>query len=59
LCFGDQGPELGPHPVAQVDLRGAFTEHTGWSISSIGSERIETRFHDNGASAWLATVRRV
>jgi SAM-dependent methyltransferase len=58
LCFGDQGPELGPHPVAQEDLHAAFNERAGWRVIEIEPERIETRFHENGASAWLATVKR-
>ena len=56
LCFSDEGPDTGPHPVSQEDLKTAFT---GWNILSIAPERLSTRFHDpNGAPAWLATINR-
>jgi SAM-dependent methyltransferase len=58
LCFSDEGPELGPHPVRQEELRAAFSPVNGWNVIAIESERIETRFHANGASAWLATIKR-
>lgn len=58
LCFSDEGPDTGPHPVSRDDLRTAFG--TGWEIATIEPERVLTRFHgDNGAPAWLATVDRV
>lgn len=59
LCFGDEGPDVGPHPVRQEELRVAFSSTQGWKIVAIGSERIETRFHANGVSAWLVTVQRI
>lgn len=60
LCFSDEGPGTGPHPVTQDDLGAAFNSGTGWNIASIARERVRTRFHDeNGAPAWLATVKRV
>lgn len=58
LCFSDEGPETGPHPVTQDELRAAFNAATGWDVVAIERERIETRFHDHGAPAWLATIRR-
>lgn len=59
LCFGDEGPDVGPHPVRQEDLRMAFGPGSGWAIASIVPERVRTVFHDeNGAPAWLATVKR-
>ena len=58
LCFSDEGPDTGPHPVSESELRAAFTAAAGWNIVTIARERIETRFHDNGAPAWLATVKR-
>jgi ubiquinone/menaquinone biosynthesis C-methylase UbiE len=59
LCFSDDGPDTGPHPVSQDDLKAAFTPGTGWNIVAIIPERVRTRFHDaNGAPAWLATIRR-
>lgn len=59
LCFSDVGPDIGPHPVSQEELRAAFSVVNGWKVASIEPERVTTRFHDNGASAWLATVVRL
>ena len=59
LCFSDQGPETGPHPVSQDELRTAFNPGTGWNVVAIERERIETRFHEAGAPAWLARIRRI
>ena len=59
LCFSDQGPDTGPHPVTQEELKAAFNARTGWSVAAINAHRIETRFHDNGAPGWLATVKRI
>jgi SAM-dependent methyltransferase len=59
LCFSDQGPDTGPHPVRHEDLEAAFTADAGWSIVAIEPERVHTRFHPDGAPAWFATVTRV
>lgn len=59
LCFRDEGPDAGPHPVSQDELREAFDPHTGWQIAAIARDRVQTRFHDDhGAPAWLATITR-
>jgi SAM-dependent methyltransferase len=58
LCFSDAGPGTGPHPVSQGELRAAFDPSAGWDVAAIAPERIHTRFHDDGAPAWLATIRR-
>jgi SAM-dependent methyltransferase len=58
LCFSDSGPDTGPHPVSQEDLRSAFNPDSGWDIAAIEPERVHTRYHDDGAPAWLATVKR-
>jgi SAM-dependent methyltransferase len=58
LCFSDVGPETGPHPVSEAELRVAFAPGTGWEIAEIEPVRIETRFHDHGASGWLARITR-
>jgi SAM-dependent methyltransferase len=60
LCFRpgpDTGPDTGPHPVSRQELIAAFG--AGWDVASIAPERLETRFHGNGAPAWLATVKRM
>jgi ubiquinone/menaquinone biosynthesis C-methylase UbiE len=59
LCFSDQGPDTGPHPIRQEELRAAFTPGSGWNVASIEPDRIQTRFHENGAPAWLATLKRI
>ena len=60
LCFSDDGPDTGPHPVSQEELRAAFSLGNGWNIATIERDRIQTRFHDNnGAPAWFATIKRV
>ena len=58
LCFSDEGPDTGPHPVTQDELRAAFDPGTGWSVTTIEPDRIRTRFHEHGAPAWLATISR-
>jgi ubiquinone/menaquinone biosynthesis C-methylase UbiE len=59
LCFSDHGPETGPHPISEEELRAAFNPSTGWKIAAIEAERIDTRFHDHGAPAWLARIKRI
>jgi len=58
LCFSDEGPAPGPHPVTQQDLRAAFCSANGWDVATIARERVQTRFHHDGAPAWLATITR-
>lgn len=59
LCFSDEGPDTGPHPVSQDELRAAFRPGSGWTVAAIEPDRVQTRFHDaNGAPAWLATIKR-
>jgi SAM-dependent methyltransferase len=58
LCFSDGGPDTGPHPVSEEELRSAFNPGSGWEVANIESERVHTRYHDNGAPAWLATMKR-
>lgn len=56
LCFSDDGPETGPHPVSEDELRAAFN---GWNVVAIERDRLQTRFHDDGVPAWVATIKRV
>ena len=58
LCFSDDGPDAGPHPVSQDELRAAFSPSTGWNLTAIERDRIQTRYHDDGAPAWIATMKR-
>jgi SAM-dependent methyltransferase len=58
LCFSNEGPDTGPHPVSQQELRTAFNPSNGWNVAAIEPDRIQTRFHDHGAPAWFATIKR-
>jgi SAM-dependent methyltransferase len=58
LCFSDVGSDIGPHPVSQDDLKAAFSAGIGWNLVAVEQERVVTRFHRDGASAWLARVKR-
>jgi len=44
---------------SQEELRAAFTRGTGWNVAAVKPDRIQTRFHDDGAPAWLATIKRI
>jgi SAM-dependent methyltransferase len=64
LCFSpphrDSGPDIGPHPIREDELRAAFTLSSGWDIATIEPDRIQTIFHgDQGVPAWLATIKRI
>jgi SAM-dependent methyltransferase len=59
LCFSNDGPETGPHPISQEEMRAAFNPSNGWNVAAIEPDRIQTRFHDNGAPAWFATIKRI
>jgi SAM-dependent methyltransferase len=59
LCFSDDGPDTGPHPVRQEELRAAFNPSNGWNVTAIEPDRIQTRYHDNGAPAWFVTIKRI
>jgi len=58
LCFSDVGSDVGPHPISREQLTAAFIPRNGWDIATIVSERIQTRFHEHGAPAWLASIKR-
>jgi SAM-dependent methyltransferase len=59
LCFSDDGPDTGPHPVSEEELRAAFRAGSGWHVAAIEPDRVQTRFHDDGAPAWFATIKRI
>ena len=60
LCFSDAGPDTGPHPVREEDLRTAFSPGNGWKIVALERDRVHTTFHGaNGAPAWLASIQRI
>jgi SAM-dependent methyltransferase len=58
LCFRDEGPDQGPHPISEQELRAAFDPGSGWQLTALEPDRVETRLHDHGAPAWLATIER-
>lgn len=58
LCFSDEGPDTGPHPVGYGELASAFGPGTGWRVIAIDPDRVMTRFHGEGAPAWFATIAR-
>jgi len=58
LCFSDEGPETGPHPVSEEELKATFNASSGWIVIAIESDRLQTRYHDGGAPAWCATFKR-
>jgi SAM-dependent methyltransferase len=59
LCFSDEGPDTGPHPVSGEELRAAFNTSNVWNVLDVERDRVQTRFHDNGAPAWFATIKRI
>jgi SAM-dependent methyltransferase len=59
LCFSDDGPDTGPHPIRQEELRAAFNPSNGWNVVAIERDRIQTKIHDHGAPAWFATIKRI
>ena len=59
LCFSDDGPDTGPHPISKDELRAAFNRSNGWNVTAIEPDRVQTRNHEGGAPAWFATVKRV
>jgi SAM-dependent methyltransferase len=59
LCFSDKGSDIGPHPISQEELRAAFNPGSGWNVAAIKPDRVQTRFHEHGAPAWFAIIKRV
>jgi SAM-dependent methyltransferase len=60
LCFSDEGPGTGPHPIGRHELSVVFNRRAGWTVAAIEPDRIRTRFHDDaGAPAWFATMKRI
>jgi hypothetical protein len=40
LCFSDDGPGTGPHPIRQEELRAAFNPSNGWNVAANEPDRI-------------------
>lgn len=58
LCFSENAPAIGPHPVHQEELRGAFDHASGWNVVAVEPDLIRTTFMRDGAPAWFATIER-
>ncbi len=57
LCFSEQEPgDMGPRRVTEREIRETFAR--GWTVEAIVEERFATRWGENGASAWLASLTR-
>jgi cyclopropane fatty-acyl-phospholipid synthase-like methyltransferase len=57
LCFNEhEHGDLGPRRVTEREIRETFARR--WTVDSIVEERFATRLGDEGASAWLASLRR-
>jgi SAM-dependent methyltransferase len=59
LCFSDDAPDIGPHPIRQDELRTAFGHSSGWDVVAIEPERIQTTFMEVGVPGWFATITRI
>jgi hypothetical protein len=43
----------------QKELRAAFSPSSGWTVAAIEPDRLQTRYHDDGAPAWFVTIKRI
>lgn len=59
LCFSDDAPDIGPHPVRAEELRAAFDRRSGWDVAAVEPDRIQTTFMQDGVPAWFATIKRL
>jgi SAM-dependent methyltransferase len=59
LCFGDDAPAIGPHPISRADLEDAFNVSSGWKVAAIEADVIQTTFVQSGIPAWFATITRL
>lgn len=59
LCFSDEAPDIGPHPVRQEELRASFSQQDGWNVDRVEPAMIQTTFIEGGVPAWFATITRL
>jgi SAM-dependent methyltransferase len=59
LCFSDEAPDIGPHPVRQEELRASFSRQDGWNVDRVEPATIQTTFIEQGVPAWFATITRL
>jgi hypothetical protein len=59
-CLLRGTPEYWPAPpISQEELRAAFNPGNGWIVAAIELDRVQTRYQNDGAPAWLATIKRI
>ena len=47
-------------PSVRKSCEAAFNPSTGWNVAAIEPDRVQTRYHDDGAGlALLATISRI
>ena len=56
LGFSDQETREVPWRISQAEIHSTF--QTGWTVDYIREAIFETRIHDGGAKAWLASITR-
>ena len=59
LCFSDEAPDIGPHPIRADELRASFDGRNGWEVAAVEPDRIQTTFMQQGVPAWFATIKRL
>jgi SAM-dependent methyltransferase len=59
LCFSDDAPAIGPHPIRQDELQSSFSQQSGWNVDRVEPAMIQTTFMDQCVPAWFATVTRL
>jgi len=59
LCFSDDGPDTGPHPITQEELRAASNPSNGGNVARNRSRPIQTRSTTTARPAWFATIKRI
>jgi SAM-dependent methyltransferase len=59
LCFSDREPRGwgGPRRVSKGEIERAFRD--GWRLDYVHPARFDSRFHDDGGLAWLASATRL
>ncbi|MEI8333828.1 MAG: class I SAM-dependent methyltransferase [Chloroflexota bacterium] len=60
VCWSDRNPfGYGPRRVSRRVLRHTFRRSTGWRVTSIEPELLETRLPQARVAAWLARLERL
>jgi hypothetical protein len=48
-----------PTIAPKKELRAAFNPGNGWNVAAVEPDRVQTRYDDEGAPAWFATIKRI